>query len=383
MTRRRGNGEGCIHRETSGRYRVSISVWQDGRRRRKTRTAWKHADAVAILAALKADAGAPGAGLVAVSRKLTVAEHCTEWLNKIVITKKKRAENTVDSYRRVIDNLITPPIGEHNPPQIGPVALAELMPDQVEDWLSDLAQAGRGSRTIENAFKVLRSAIKWACITHRVTDDPMLGISKPEHEQEEMFPFTLDEARTIISHTEGSRHHAQIVLGLTAGIRSGELLGLPWENVDLRAARIHIKQQAIEIKGSRTLAKPKSKSSIRQVDITADAVDALKDHRAIMLREGHAANPIVFPAPCGAIESRANFRQRVWLPILKKIGLKARGFHHTRHTYATLSLAAGVNIAVVSKQLGHSKISITYDIYNHVLPDHRKDALETVSKLFG
>ena len=370
MSRKRANGEGCITKEKSGRYRVVISVWINGKRERRSRTAWKHADAVALLDELRGDASK-----MLDVRKITLQQHLTEWLEKIVIQKNKRAANTIESYRRAIEKQICPTLGR--------ILLKRLSPDDIESWVYSLITEKVGSRTIENAFKILRSGLKWALRIRRIIDDPIAEISKPSHVSDDICPFSLEESKKILAASDGTRAHAMVALGIKAGMRSGELFGLPWRNVDLKSATIWIDQQAVEINGTRTIEKPKTKCSIRSVNLTPDAVEALRAHKAILLREGNAGSELVFPAPGGGIESRANFRQRVWLKLLKKAGVKPRGFHHTRHTYATLSLAAGVDVAVVSKQLGHAKTSITYDIYHHVLPDHKMEGTQTMSKLFA
>lgn len=173
-----------------------------------------------------------------------------------------------------------------------------------------------------------------------------------------------------------------IALGITAGLRTGELLGLHRNQIDFKAGSIHVKQQAIEIKGVRSIAPPKSKASIRTVNLIPLATEALRAQIELLKRDGLEKSALIFPAPKGGIESRANFRQRVWLPILKKLKIKARGFHHARHTYATHALANKIPVAVVSKQIGHSKTSVTYDTYSHSIPDHQVEAVETLSKLF-
>lgn len=371
MSRKRANGEGCISKEKSGRYRVSISVWVNGQRVRRTKTAWKHADALAHLENLRSEASS---GLLHI-KGLTVQKHLHEWLDKIITKKKKRTENTIESYRLAVDN--------HIVPRLGSMLLKQLTTEDIETWVSELSDDGVGSRTIENAFKILRSGLKWASLTKRVVTDPIAGVSKPSHEPEEIFPFTIEESRKIVTESEGTRWHAMIYLGLTTGMRTGELLGLQPEKIDWTNHTILVDQQATEIKGVRKLAKPKTKASCRTVRITPEAAAVILAHQAILMKEGLAGAGILFPNTLGSIESRANFRQRVWLPLLKKVGIESRGFHHTRHTYATLSLAAGDDIAVVSKQLGHSKISITYDLYHHVMPDQQAKAVQTMSRLFA
>lgn len=190
------------------------------------------------------------------------------------------------------------------------------------------------------------------------------------------------EASAILKATVGTRDHAAIVLGITVGMRIGEILGLAWESVDLKGHRLRVGQQAAETNGVVYLKKPKTKSSVRTIELPAIAVRALESHRILMSREGHSSHALAFPSPEGHVQRRTNFVRRSWHPVLTKLSLKQRGFHHTRHTYATLALGAGVPLPVVSKVLGHKKPSTTLDIYGHVLKSQQSAATQAMNQLF-
>lgn len=368
MSKRRANGEGCITKEASGRYRIIVSVWSGGKRVRKTRTAWKMADATAILNLMRAETN-----LFEHPHRLTVAKYLELWLRDTIVGERR--ENTDFSYRFAIK--------KHINPRIGPILLRELGPIHVQSFLAEMARDSVGSRTRENAFVVLRAAMKHAEVMKLITASPCDGISKPKHVAAKMNPFTLEEARLLLSDTVGHRFHALLQLALTAGLRQGELLGLSWKMIDWKKSTVRVEQQAVSVQGETRIKPPKTGSSVRTVELTADCLAALQDHRAIMLAEGNLGNELVFPAPEGGIEGRGNFRTRFWDPLLVKHGLAHRGFHNTRHTYATLALGAGVPIPVVSSNLGHSKVSTTLDIYAHVLENHKTGATETVARLFA
>lgn len=369
MARKRANGEGSISKEASGRYRISVSVKVGSKLKRITRTAWKHADAVAILQKLRSDSEIT---LIRSPQRFTIEAYLKSWLRDVVC---ERAANTQESYRIACES--------HIIPHVGTVMLKVFEPVHIQHFMAEMARAEVGSRTRQNAFTVLRAAIRHAFKLRLIASDPFAHAEKPAHVPEEINPFTLDESKLILSSTIGSRYHAVMQLGITAGIRQGEMFGLEWDRVDIAARRIFINQQAVEISGRITLAVPKTKASIRTIDITKQAAAALTSHKAILLAEGNAGSKFVFPAPEGGIQGRGNFRTRVWNPLLLSLAIESRGFHHTRHTYATLSLGAGIPITVVSKQLGHSKVSTTLDIYSHVLDTHQTAATETLSRLFG
>ena len=83
---------------------------------------------------------------------------------------------------------------------------------------------------------------------------------------------------------------------------------------------------------------------------------------------------LVFATEAGTIINPSNVRNRSLKPLLKKAGLRTVRFHDLRHTCATLLLSKNVNPKVVSEMLGHSSISVTLDIYSHLLPDMQEKA---------
>lgn len=365
--RSRANGEGSIFQESNGRYRIAVTVWQNGKRKRKTRTAWKKSEAVAILGELRGDSTLPSAGL-------TVGTYLERWLSTAVDPVKQPA--THDSYKRAIDKHITPHLGH--------VKLTKLSPVHVDDWLTTLRDNDIGSRTVENAYTVFSAALDRAVKPLKlIAESPLIDIKKPRHTAEEILPFTIAESKAILAATAGTRNHAVMCLGLMAGMRSGEIFGLRKNRIDWKKRTIKIDQQVRCLNGKLSLEVPKTKSSIRTIPMSKPIEAALKAHLALMEAEGNGSKPLVFFAPEGGLVSRTTFRTRVWLPLLKKLKIDARGFHHTRHTFATVSLGEGVNPVVISKRLGHAKVSTTLDIYSHALEKHHAQATDIIANLFG
>ena len=368
-SRRRTNGEGSIFREKSGRYRIAVTRWEGGKRVRKTKIAWTNADALAALEELRGDTTVP-------TGEMTVATYLQRWLKNSVDQEKQ--PSTYDSYKNAINNHISNRIGHHR--------IKKLTAIHVEEWLAEMKRQEVGTRTIENAFKILRSAMVRAVALDLIAKNPCGAIDKPSHEAEQISPFTLQESRLLLSATQGHRYHAVLQLALTAGMRQGEIFGLEWKNIDWKKKTVTISQQVISVGGETIVKAPKSKASIRTIMLTDGCLEALRQHQSLMLKEGHGGNKFVFCAPEGGLIGRSTFRSRFWQPLLKTMKPKAiphRGFHHTRHTYATLALGASVPLPVVSKNLGHSKVSITSDIYAHVLEEHATAATKTMSRLLG
>jgi integrase len=166
-------------------------------------------------------------------------------------------------------------------------------------------------------------------------------------------------------------------------MRRGEVLGLPWRDVDLGQPRVSVTQTLV---GERRLSSPKTEKGRRSVALDSGTVEGLRAHRARQLEERLAFGPdyensgLVFCREDGAALSPNAFSQ-TFDRLVKAAGLPRIRFHDLRHTHATLALQAGVHPNVVSERLGHSTVSITLDIYSHAIPVLQESAAELVAAL--
>lgn len=369
MTRRRGNGEGSVFKEPSGRYRIAVSVWVNGKRKQVTRTAWKHADALAILTQMKQE----NAVNTLSSDRITFGDFLQKWLDDVVA--HSRAPTTVSNYRNSCRT--------HLIPLLGRVKLRELSPLHVQGMLSDMIRSKKGPNAKKAAHRIGRTACSYAVKMGLIQVNPFSRVESPKYTQQEMRPFTLAQCKAMMDDTVGTRLHALLVVALTTGMRQGELHGMQWSKIDWQHGTVRIDQQVVAVDSIVELAPPKTPASIRTVCLPPVAMDALKAHRAILMKEGNAGSPMVFPSPAGKLMRRTNFTRLVWVPFLRRMGIEHRGFHNTRHTYATHALANGIAAVVVARQLGHARASTTQNVYSHAIKEHQTEAVNKIQKLFG
>jgi integrase len=188
-----------------------------------------------------------------------------------------------------------------------------------------------------------------------------------------MKTWTAPELRRFLSHVQGERLYALWLLAATTGMRRGELLALKWPDVDLAAARVSV-------------AESKTAAGRRSVALDPATVTALK-----AWRRQQAAERLAWGA--GWLNLGLTFTREdgsalnpVWVNVTftkrqRTIGLPRIRFHDLRHTHATIALQAGVHAKVMQERLGHASISITLDLYSHVIPAMQEDAAATVAKL--
>lgn len=365
---KRSNGEGSIFRnKKTGKWVAQVSYYENGDRKRKTKTSEKRSDANTNLRKLHEEIKGGLTG----SADETVEAYLNTWLKSV---ERDSEENTYRSCKAITE--------KHTIPHIGKKKLKKLTPIDVQNLIDKLRDNGVGSRSVQLVYAYLNMAMVRACNFDVIRANPCGPVKKPKHEYEKADPFTVDEVRVILKHLKNHHFYSITYTALTTGMRPGELTGLIWPNVDFDKSQIHVVQQLTCPGGIKVIKKPKTKSSIRTIDISESTVNALLEHRKALVRRGLASTEFVFCSKSGVSMAHSTY-QKTWAAVLKEVGIRHRGFHHMRHTFATFAISNGVPITVVSATLGHANTSMTLDIYAHVMESQRSDATDTVSRFIG
>jgi integrase len=368
MANRRGHGEGGIRQRADGRYEATVSLgWRNGKRHRKSiygRTRREVADKLA--AALKAQMD----GIEFVPETQTVGNYLDDWLEYI------RPRVRPSTWKRYEVN-----VRVHIKPALGQVRLARLSPQHLTRFYGERQAARLAPRTVLQLHRLIHGAIKqavrWNLVLRNVAD----LVDPPRAPRLDVQTYTAEEVRTLLAAAAGDQFEALYVLAVTTGMRQGELLGLRWRDVNLDANMLQVRF-ALQRMPDKTLhlVEPKTNSSRRKVYLSVVAVDALRRHKVrqanerLQLGAQWEDHDLVFPNHTGRPMSGLSLYQTHYLPMLWRAGLPRRRFHDLRHTAATLLLEANVNTKVVSELLGHTQVSTTMDIYQHVTPPMQQHA---------
>ena len=369
---RRGKGDGSIYQRQDGKWVGVLEVGKtaSGNRRRRYVYGETRGEARNKLDDLRQK---HAEGTLTDPDKTTMAAFLSRFLDHI---KRQRKSGTHVEYSRCVN--------QHILPVLGGTLVKDVTPLVLEDSYSQMEKNGTPKPTLKTCHAVLSSAFKSAIRWQLRTDNPCQNVPRPKAARKQIEPYTRDQVRQLLEATADTRWHALITLAITTGMRAGELLGLPWRNVDLGdEPKVVVLQQARTKSGRHWIDELKTESSRRTILLTEAAAVALRDHRAELLKEGLVGSEWAFPSTRGTIINPSNLRLRGWHPALKKAGLPIRKFHNTRHTAATLMLQAGVNPKVVQIILGHASIITTLDTYGHVLPDMQQDCVEKMDRLLA
>lgn len=370
---RRGNSEGTICKRSDGRWTAAITL--DGGKRRffygRTRQV--------VQDKLKAARRAVDDGLPVSSDRQTFATFSSRWLDDVAKATVKA--KTFLFYSGILRLHVIPAIGKRPLSRVAPQDLQALYTRKLEQGLSPQT-VGHIHRVIH---RVLQDALRWGLVARNVCD----AVKPPRAPRREMSALTPEEARRLLAYATGDSLEALYVLALTTGMRQGELLALKWQDFDAETERLTVQRSVIYISGQGSIeSEPKSNHGRRNILLTPLAVAALKGHRALQAEERIRAiawedNDLIFCNAVGRHIQASNLMRRSYRPLLEKSGLPRIRFHDLRHTAATLLLLQGVHVKVVSEMLGHSSVSLTLDVYSHVLPSMQSDAAAKMEALFS
>lgn len=292
-----------------------------------------------------------------------------EWIASKVFPKERTKEG-YESLRRT-----------HVLPYFGNVAVGRITKRDVQSWVKDLSDNGIGAGTIRNAYRnVLKPSLDFAIDQGYLRSNPALNVKLARSERTEMAFLSAMQVRELAD--EISRHYRLLVL-FTAftGLRAGEVAALRVGRLNLMRRTVNVAESASVVTGKGIVYGPTKTYAVRTVPVPSFLVDDL----ALYIAD-RASNPeaFVFTSPTGLRLHHGNFYRRHFLPAVARCAEKAtkRGetfpvdlrFHDLRHTCAALMIDTNANPYAISKRLGHSSISVTYDRYGHRFP-HQDEAI--------
>jgi len=322
-----------------------------------------------------ADVASRAAQGVRVDDRETVAAFLARWL---VVKAGDSKATTVRSYRAHVDNVIVPAIG-HLP-------IERLRAEHVEQLLVNAQVDGRGPVTVRRIHATLRSALTYGVKTRRLPFNVASNVTPPNGARPEVQPWSAKELATFLAHVETDRLGPLFEVIAACGLRRGEALGLRWSDLDMANHTARIRQTVVDVGGRLEFSTPKTKSSEATVPLTQRAMHALlqwrlgqdidkqswgnayEDHDLIFAREN--GQPL-----------RPEYVTRRFVALSKAAGLRQVRLHDLRHGAASLMLAAGVPMAIVSKMLRHSSIGITVDTYGHLSEETARTASDAIGAL--
>ncbi|MER6958433.1 site-specific integrase [Streptomyces sp. NPDC000618] len=370
--KRNPNGAGTITKRKDGRFQCAVYVLQpDGTRARKFAygKTWSECDTKRRELLTKVDQGVP-----VPTRSAKLSDWLPYWLDNIV--KPRRKLSTYDKYEAHVRLYLVPMLGSKR--------LESLSVADVRRFLTQLENRTTAA-TAKESHRVLRTALSAACREELIARNVAGLVEPPRASSRELSPWTLDETLDFLAASRKDPLYAAFVLAIAMGLRRGELVGLRWTDVDLDKRVLYVRQQTQRRRGVLYDDDTKNRRN-RALPLPAMCIAPLRWHRmrqvAAKQRAGESWDDggYVFATRNGRpIEPRNMYRS--FTRVAESAGLRVIRLHDARHGCATLLTAAGVAPRVVMEILGHSQISITMDVYTHVVQDTQREAISHMDRL--
>ncbi|MFF1548539.1 tyrosine-type recombinase/integrase [Streptomyces sp. NPDC058291] len=370
--KRNPNGAGTITKRKDGRFHCAVYVLQpDGTRARKFAygKTWAECDTKRRELLTKVDQGVP-----VPTKSAKLSDWLPYWLDNIV--KPRRKLSTYDKYEAHVRLYLVPMLGSKR--------LESLSVADVRRFLTQLENRTTAA-TAKESHRVLRTALSAACREELIARNVAGLVEPPRASSRELSPWTLDETLDFLAASRKDPLYAAFVLAIAMGLRRGELVGLRWTDVDLDKRVLYVRQQTQRRRGVLYDDDTKNRRN-RALPLPAMCIAPLRWHRmrqvAARQRVGESWDDggYVFATRNGRpVEPRNVYRS--FTRVAESAGLRVIRLHDARHGCATLLTAAGVAPRVVMEILGHSQISITMDVYTHVVQDTQREAISHMDRL--
>lgn len=343
------------------------------------------------------------------ARRMTLAEHAGEWLDK---KRGRVGEQTLVNYASVLD--------VHVLPTLGGLELRRVNRKTLDDFITDWAQGGpmfvervrlaqereraraaeekrparpirlgRSPKTISNAIVVLSAMFKEAVKWHRIAASPASALERPQDNrapEDVMQPLDAAELRALVEAAGDQFGRALLVTAAMTGMRRGELLGLRWRDVDYTNRRVWVRR-SIGLGRDETgnlcsvVKTPKTRKSIRAIGLPRMVADELEAHwKSSQFRD---PDDYVFASAAGTPFDGRNVIREIFQPARQRAKLRRVRFQDLRHSYASVLIAQGAHPKVISEQLGHASVQITMDRYSHLFDGAYADVSDELEQAWA
>jgi integrase len=322
--------------------------------------------------------------------KTTVAEFLDRWERDWA--SNNVSPKTVERYRGIIAKQIRPHLGH--------VQIQKLRPANLNELYTKLLREGRGTggeeeaaglspRTVGHVHRVLHRALghaaQWGLVQRNVAG----LVSPPRVNSTEIEILLEGNIKSVLDKLRGRSLYIVAVLGLTTGMRRGEMLALRWQDIDFVRGRLRVERSLEQTKaGGLRFKVPKTKSGRRTIAIPTSVIVELRLHRKAQqerrlgLGLGKLPDDALVLATWNGEPRTPNALSKDWSETMADMGLKIT-LHALRHTHASQLIAAGMDVLTISRRLGHASATITLGVYGHLFANTDDRAAEIIEAAFS
>jgi len=274
-------------------------------------------------------------------------------------------------------------------PLLGAIPLTKLQPANISQAYAKALASGRrdgtgglSPLTVHHMHRVLREALQQAVRWQLLARNPVDAVRPPKVERKQMQTLDAEATVVLIEAARGTNLFMPILLGVLCGLRRGEITALRWRSIDLDRGQLSVTASTEQT--NRGIREKETKSGkSRTVALPSLIVDELRRHRVAQAEGLLAAgvrltddHHVVAREDGQPVQPRS--LTHAFVKFVRGHGLAPIRLHDLRHSHATHMLASGVHPKIAQERLGHSSVSVTIDLYSHVLPGMQAEAVSRV-----
>jgi integrase len=339
-----------------GGRRMAYEVrYRDPARRERVRTFPRRVDAERFASTIDTDI-ARGQYVDPVLGRTSFADFSRDWL----VTTGHLKPKTREGYESILRTHLLPAFGDQ--------PIAKVRPVDVGQFFSSLAAAGMSVSRMRQTKNVLKRIFDEAVRNGYLARTPVEGVRLPSPQRREMSVLAPDQVSLLASNVP-ERYEALIFLLAYGGLRWGEATALRRGRFNVLRGRVEVMEAVSEVNGVLHFGSTKT-HQVRSVALPSFLRDLLAQHLNRFVDDD--VDALVFTTKNSTNLRIGNFRRRVWWPALDAAGLpRSVRIHDLRHTCASMLIARGAHAKAIQQHLGHSSITVTFDVYGHLLPDEQ------------
>ena len=284
------------------------------------------------------------------------------WVDRYVTSQNLKNASRA-SYHGMSKNVIE---------SMGNLSLKAIKPHHLSEYVASRGETVTASTV--RSYRLLRMCLEDAEINGIIERSPFARHRAPKYPRAQEARFLTDgEITTLLKTAEGTRLQRPIAFMLATGVRSSELFALRKSDLALDEAipYVTIRANVRTAEGPVEWGTAKTVNGLRSIDLSPATVELIKSHIGTLILEKSASekwedDSLLFPSTHGTVWQYRNFK-KLWDKIIKESGIEPAGPHSLRHSHASHSIKAGEQVFYLSRRLGHSNVSQTYDVYGHLL----------------
>jgi integrase len=273
---------------------------------------------------------------------------------------------------------------------IGNMTIKEVKPMHCQNILNIMDNNEYAGSSMARTKATMSAMFSDALDNGLIVSNPVTGSVKcPKKPEKNTRVLTLDEQDRFLEATKGSVNYFHFLFVLQTGVRSSELRGLRWEDIDFSNRTIHIRRNTTynSSSGKFITGELKTNSGLRDIPMTQTAYEILVSIKNQQMQQKRKVLPFeyannVFLNRNGNLLPNSNY-DRYLEKLCDKAGIEKISMHTLRHTFATRCIESGMKPKTLQKILGHANISMTMDLYVHVTEDEKVKEMQKFEKLYN